>query len=54
MVEQADAEIGLIISQVEKQFRRSGDSSLEGTYEPQQEHADDRRQRTFSSTTKGR
>ena len=28
-------EIGLIISKVEKQLRRSGDSPLKGPYEPQ-------------------
>jgi hypothetical protein len=41
-------EIRLIISQVEKQPRRSGDSPLRGPYEPQQVHADDSRQRTFT------
>src|SRR5512143_3986181 len=39
---------GLIISQVEKQLRRSGDSPLKGSYEPQQVHADDSRQRTLT------
>jgi hypothetical protein len=41
-------EIGLIISAVEKQLRRSGDSALKGHYEPQQVAADDSRQRTFT------
>ena len=41
-------ETGLLISQVEKQRRRSGDSPLRGSYEPQQVHADDSRQRTFT------
>jgi hypothetical protein len=40
-------EIGLIISHVEKQLRRSGNSKLKGRSEPQQVPADDRRQRTF-------
>jgi len=41
-------EIGLIISVVEKQLRRSGDSPLEGSYESQQVPADDSRQRNLS------
>jgi hypothetical protein len=41
-------EIGLIISKVEKQRRRSGDSPLKGPYESQQVPADDSRQRTFT------
>jgi len=41
-------EIGLIISQVERQLRRSGDSPLKGPYDPQQVPADDSRQRTFT------
>jgi len=41
-------EIGLIISQVEKQLRRSGDSPLKGTYESFQVPEDDSRQRTFT------
>jgi len=41
-------EIGLVISKVEKQGRRSGDSPLEGSYESQQVPADDSRQRTFT------
>ena len=39
----------LILSQAEKQPRRSGDSPLKGAYEPQQVPADDSRQRTFAS-----
>ena len=41
-------EIGLIISKVEKQLRRSGDSPLQGSYEPLQVPADDSRQRTYT------
>lgn len=41
-------EIALIISKVEKQLRRSGDSPLKGPYEPQQVHPDDSRQRKFT------
>ena len=41
-------EIGLIISTVQRQLRRSGDSPLKGPYEQQQVPADDRRQRTFT------
>src|SRR5213080_532598 len=41
-------EIVLVISAVEKQGRRSGDSPLKGPYEQQQVPADDRRQRTFT------
>ena len=41
-------EIELIISKVEKQLRRSGDSPLKGPYESQQVPADSSRQRTFA------
>jgi len=41
-------ETGLIISQVEKQLRRSGDSPLKGSHEPSQVPADDSRQRTLT------
>ena len=41
-------EIGLIISKVEQQLRRSGDSPLKGRYESQQVPADRSRQRTFT------
>ena len=41
-------EIALIISKVEKQLRRSGDSPLKGSYESRQVPADDSRQRSFT------
>jgi hypothetical protein len=41
-------EISEIISEVEKQPRRSGDSPLKGTYESHQVPADDSLQRTFT------
>jgi len=41
-------ETKLIISQVEKQLRRSGDSPLKGPYEAQQVPLDDSRQREFT------
>jgi len=41
-------EIGLIISRVEKQSRRSGDSPLKGSYEPHHVQAEDTRQRIFT------
>jgi hypothetical protein len=41
-------EMGLIISTVQKQRRRSGDSPLKGPYEQQRVPADDSRQRTFT------
>jgi hypothetical protein len=41
-------EIRLILSKVEKQLRRSGDSPLRGGYESQKVPADDSRQRTFA------
>jgi hypothetical protein len=40
--------MGLIVSQVEKQPRRSGDSPLKGPYEPHQVPAQDSLQRTFT------
>jgi hypothetical protein len=40
-------EMGLIISKVEKQPRRSGDSPLKGPYEPHQVPAQDALQRTL-------
>jgi hypothetical protein len=43
-------EIGLIISKVEKQLRRSGDSPLKGGYESQKVPADDSRQRIFTGS----
>ena len=41
-------EARLIISRVEKQLRRSGDSPLKGPYETLQVPADDSRQKTFT------
>jgi hypothetical protein len=41
-------ETKLIISNVEKQLRRSGDSPLKGPYEAQQVPLDDSRQRDFT------
>jgi hypothetical protein len=41
-------EIRLIISKVQRQLRRSGDSPLEGPHERQQVPADDSRQRRFT------
>jgi len=41
-------ERGLIISKVEKQLRRSGDSPLKGPYESQQVPESDSRQRTLT------
>lgn len=41
-------EIGLIISKVEKQLRRSGDSPLKGSYESRQVPKSDSRQKTFT------
>jgi hypothetical protein len=43
-----EEEMGLIISKVERQLRRSGDSPLKGPYEAQQVPADDSRQRMFT------
>jgi hypothetical protein len=41
-------EMGLIVSKVEKQPRRSGDSPLKGAYEPHQVPAQDSQQRTLT------
>ena len=41
-------ETGLIVSKVEKQLQRSGDSPLKGRYESQNVPADDSRQRAFT------
>jgi hypothetical protein len=41
-------EMGLIVSKVEKQLRRSGDSPLKGPYESQQVPAADSRQRALT------
>jgi hypothetical protein len=40
-------EVGLIISKVERQLRRSGDSPLKGPYDPRQRASEDSRQRAF-------
>ena len=42
-------EIRLIISKVERQLRRSGDSPLKGAYDEKQVPARDSRQRTFTA-----
>jgi len=42
-------EIGLIVSKVEKQLQRSGDSPIKGSYESQKVPADGSRQRTFTA-----
>ena len=41
-------EMGLIISEVEKQLRRSGDSPLKGPYEPLQVPQSDSRQKAYT------
>ena len=41
-------EIGLVVSKVEKQLQRSGDSPLRGRYESRKVPADDSRQKTFT------
>ena len=41
-------EIGLIVSKVEKQLQRSGDSPLKGRYEAYNVPSDDSRQRTLT------
>ncbi|MBO3464534.1 hypothetical protein G7B40_008415 [Aetokthonos hydrillicola Thurmond2011] len=47
-VTEKEEQITQIISEVEKQLRRSGDSPLKGNYESLQVPADDSRQRTFT------
>ena len=42
-------EIALVISKVEKQLRRSGDSPLKGPYDPRQVPADDSQQRILTT-----
>ncbi|MGZ3581037.1 MAG: hypothetical protein ACXU9I_06455 [Syntrophales bacterium] len=44
-----EEEIGLVVSKVEKQLQRSGDSPLKGPYEARKVPADDSRQRTFTA-----
>jgi len=41
-------DIGLVISKVEEQLRRSGDSPLKGSYEAHRVPADNRRQRALT------
>jgi len=47
-VTEGEEELELIISKVEKQLRRSGDSPLKGPYDPLQVPAADSRQKTFT------
>ena len=42
-------EIELVISKAEKQLRRTGDSPLEGPYDPQQVPEEGSRQRTYTA-----
>ncbi len=42
-------EIGLILSKVERQLQRSGDSPRKGPYDPRQLPSEDNRQRAFRS-----
>ena len=49
VVTDAGEEMGLVISKVEKQRRRSGDSPMKGPYESQQVPADDIRQRVLTA-----
>ena len=48
VVTEEGEELGLIISKVEEQLRRSGDSPLKGSFEAQRVPADDRRQRALT------
>ena len=41
-------ETGIILSKVERQLRRSGDSPLKGSYDPKHVPADDNQQRAFA------
>ena len=45
----AGEEMGLTISKVDTQLRRSGDSPMKGSYEPLQVPADDSRQRALTT-----
>jgi len=45
----AGEEMGLTISKVDTQLRRSGDSPMKGSYEPLQVPADDSRQRALTA-----
>jgi hypothetical protein len=42
------ATTGLILSKVERQLRRAGDSPMVGSYDPKQVPADDTRQRALT------
>ncbi|NVN90068.1 MAG: hypothetical protein HXX11_05630 [Desulfuromonadales bacterium] len=47
-VAETGEEMELILSNAEKQLRRTGDTPLQGNFESQQVPADDSRQRTFT------
>ena len=47
LVTDTGEKIGMVISKVEKQLRRSGDSPMKGNYESQKVPADDRRKQVF-------
>jgi len=48
VIADAGVETRLVISKVEKQLRRSGDSPLKGPYESRQVPADDSRQKAYT------
>lgn len=48
VISEKGEKISEILSEVEKQLRRSGDSPLKGSYESQQTPADDSRQRAYT------
>jgi stalled ribosome rescue protein Dom34 len=48
VVTPAGSHSSVVLSQVEKHLKRTGDSPLKGRYEPQQVPADDRRQRALT------
>lgn len=48
MITDQGEEIGLVVSKVERQHQRGGDSPLKGSYESQKVPADGRRQRVFT------
>ncbi len=47
-VSKQEAETTIIVSEVEKQLRRSGDSPLKGSFEAQQVPSDNRQQRAYT------
>jgi hypothetical protein len=47
-IENGSESVKVILSEVEKQLRRSGDSPLKGSYEPLQVPADDSQQRALT------